>query len=93
MKRRGGKPEGESGRGIESKREGECDWRWGKEWRVFSFFFSPDKSDMTSQITPSSRNNFLSLGEERPCPSLPECVGSAAFLMKEAFGMLILGIN
>lgn len=65
----------------------------GKGLEGFFFFFSPDKSDMTSQITPSSRNNFLSLGEERPCPSLPECVGGAAFLMKEAFGMLILGIN
>lgn len=57
----------------------------------FSFF--PDKSDMTRQITPSSQNDFLSLGEERLCPSLPGCVGSVAILMKEAFGMLILGIN
>lgn len=57
------------------------------------FFFLPEKSDATSQITPSSRNNFLSLGEKLSCPSLPGRVRSAAILMKEAFGMLILGIN
>lgn len=57
------------------------------------FVLLPEKSDATSQITPSSRSNFLSLGEELFCPSLPGRVCSAAILMKEAFSMLILGIN
>lgn len=57
----------------------------------FLFLFPPDKSDMTSQITSSSRNNFLSLGEECPCPSLPECVGGAAFFNEGSFWYVNLG--
>lgn len=67
-------------------------WREGRKGSIF-FYFLLEKSDKTSQITPSSRNSIFSLGEGRPCPNLPGHVGSTAVLMKEAFGMLTLGIN